>query len=208
MSFFEEIRRDFTAPLERDPVGPNWLDVLFSYPGVHAVVAYRVIHRLQRIGVPVLPRFFAHLVRCATGIEIHPAARIGAGIFIDHGMGVVIGATTVIGENVTLYQGVTLGGTSLDRVGKRHPTLEDEVVVGVDALVLGNIRIGRKARIGAGAVVLKDVPSDATVVGVAARVVARDGVAVPSLEERLRAVEESLAQLEERLLSLQRMDGR
>jgi len=199
MSFVDDVKSDVAAPLDRDPAVTHWLDVLLSYPGVHAVVAYRIIHRLQLRGVPVLPRFLSHLVRWATGIEIHPSAEIGPGLFIDHGMGVVIGATAVVGKNVTLYQGVTLGGTSLDREEKRHPTLADNVVVGVGAAVLGNITIGENARIGAGSVVVKDVPNNATVVGVPGHVVVQDGVAVPSIEQRLRAVEGKLAQFEKQL---------
>jgi serine O-acetyltransferase len=199
MNFLEEIRRDVRAALERDPVVPNLLDVLLSYPGLHAIVAYRVIHRLDKCGIPVLPRFLSHIVRFATGVEIHPAAQIGPGLFIDHGMGVVIGATAIVGENVTLYQGVTLGATNLVPGEKRHPTLADEVTVGVGALVLGDIHIGKRARVGAGSVVVKDVPDDATAIGVPARVLLQDGVAVPTLEQRLRAVEERLAQFEQRL---------
>ena len=199
MSLRHELSRDLRAPLDRDPALTHWVDIIFSYPGVHAVVAYRFIHRLHRMGVPILPRFLSQLTRWLTGIEIHPAARIGPGLFIDHGMGVVIGATAIIGEDVTIYQGVTLGGTSLERNEKRHPTLGNEVVVGVGASVLGDITVGDHARIGAGSVVVKNVPEYATVVGVPGHIVVQDGVAVVSLESRLRALEARLVSLEAQL---------
>ena len=199
MNLVDEIVSDFRAPLERDPAVTHWLDVLLSYPGVHAVVAHRLIHRLYQRKVPILPRFLAHLVRCATGIEIHPSAQVGSGLFIDHGMGVVIGATAIVGKDVTLYQGVTLGGTSLDRTEKRHPTLGDNVIVGVGATVLGDIFVGANARIGAGSVVIKNVPDNATVVGIPGHVVVQDGVSVPSLEQRLRVLEAKLEQLQAEL---------
>ncbi|MBV8074527.1 MAG: serine O-acetyltransferase [Candidatus Eremiobacteraeota bacterium] len=165
---------DLRAPIERDPAAKGVLDVVLSYPGFHAITAHRAIHAIYKAGVPFLPRFLAHVVRFATGIEIHPGALIGGGLFIDHGMGVVIGATTIIGHNVTLYQGVTLGGTSLHE-GKRHPTLADNVVVGVGAAVLGDIWVGENAKIGAGSVVVRDVPPGATVVGIPGRVVQVNG---------------------------------
>lgn len=168
---------DLRAPLERDPAARGVIDVLLSYPGFHAVTAHRLIHALHRTGLPLLPRFLSHLSRFATGVEIHPAAKIGKGLFIDHGMGVVIGETAVVGEDCTLYQGVTLGGTSLSH-GKRHPTLGDNVVIGVNAAVLGAITVGDNSRIGGGSVVVKDVPANVTVVGVPGRIVLQDGVAV------------------------------
>lgn len=174
---------DLRAPLSRDPAARGWLDVVLSYPGFHAITAHRLIHALYRTGLPILPRFLSHVNRFLTGIEIHPAARIGAGFFIDHGMGVVIGETAELGEGVTLYQGVTLGGTSLQR-GKRHPTLRDRVTVGVNAVVLGAITIGQNSRVGAGSVVVKDVPPNATVVGIPARVVLQDGQPVHALSVR------------------------
>lgn len=165
---------DLQAPLERDPAARGWLDVVLSYPGFHAITAHRMIAPLHRAGIPILPRFLAHVARFITGIEIHPGARIGKSFFIDHGMGVVIGETTEVGDGVTLYQGVTLGGTSLLH-GKRHPTLGNNVVIGLNAAVLGAITIGDNSRVGAGSVVVKDVPPNATVVGVPARVVLQDG---------------------------------
>jgi serine O-acetyltransferase len=169
---------DLRAPLERDPAADGVLDVVLSYPGFHAITAHRALHAMYKAGIPILPRFLAHVVRFATGIEIHPGAVIGEGFFIDHGMGVVIGATSIIGQNVTLYQGVTLGGTSL-KPGKRHPTLLDNVVVGVGAAILGDIIVGENAQVGAGSVVVKDVPPNATVVGIPGRIVSKDGKPAP-----------------------------
>lgn len=180
---FDVFLADLKAPLERDPAARGVLDVVLSYPGFHAVTAHRLIHALHETGMPLLPRFLAHLNRFATGIEIHPAARIGKGLFIDHGMGVVIGETAVVGEGCTLYQGVTLGGTSLSH-GKRHPTLGDNVVVGVNAAILGAINVGDNSRIGGGSVVVKDVPANATVVGVPGRIVLQDGVPVKAATPR------------------------
>ncbi len=174
MKLLETITADLRAPLERDPAARGAFDVILSYPGFHAVAAHRVIHALNGTGIPLLPRFLAHIVRFATGIEIHPGAQLGDGFFIDHGMGVVIGETVETGRNVTLYQGVTLGGTSLRRV-KRHPTLGSNVTVGVGAAILGAVTVGDNSKVGAGSVVVKDVPANATVVGIPARVVLVDG---------------------------------
>lgn len=173
-SVFRQIHADWRACFERDPAAVNWIEVLLAYPGFHAVVAHRFIHPLYRWHVPVLPRLLSNLMRFFTGIEIHPGAEIGGGLFIDHGMGVVIGETTEIGRNCTLYQGVTLGGTSLQH-GKRHPTLENDIVVGAGAAILGAIVIGSNSKVAAGAVVVKSVPANATVVGVPGRVVFVDG---------------------------------
>ena len=159
---------------ERDPAAKSFLEVLLLYPGLHALIIYRVTHKLWQIGLPLIPRWLSQLGRFFTGIEIHPGATIGKGIFIDHGMGVVIGETTVIGSNVTLFQGVTLGGTGKEK-GKRHPTLGNNVVVGAGAKILGNIHIGDNVSVGANSVVLHDVPPNATVVGVPGRVAKREG---------------------------------
>jgi len=180
---FETLRADLRAPQERDPAARGWLDVVLSYPGFHALVAHRVNHSLYRAGIPLLPRFLANVARFLTGIEIHPAARIGKGVFIDHGSGVVIGETSEIGDGCTIYQGVTLGGTSLSH-GKRHPTLGRNVTVGVNASVLGAIVLGDNAKVGGGSVVVKDVPANATVVGVPARIVAQDGKPVRVVSDR------------------------
>ena len=180
---FESIAADLQAPIERDPAARGRLDVLLSYPGFHALLAHRLNHALYRAGVPILPRFLANIARFLTGIEIHPAAEIGKGVFIDHGMGVVIGETAQVGDGCTIYQGVTLGGTSLSH-GKRHPTLGRNVTVGVNATVLGAIVLGDNAKVGGGSVVVKDVPANATVVGVPARVVAQDGKPVRVVSTR------------------------
>ncbi|HVA32791.1 MAG TPA: serine O-acetyltransferase [Candidatus Baltobacteraceae bacterium] len=174
---------DLRAPLERDPAARGWLDVVLSYPGFHAIVAHRLLHAMYRAGVPLLPRFLAQIVRFFTGIEIHPGAVIGKGVFIDHGMGVVIGETAEVGDGCTIYQGVTLGGTSLSH-GKRHPTLGTGVTVGVNAAVLGAITLGDNAKVGGGSVVVKDVPANATVVGVPARIVAQDGKPIRIIPDR------------------------
>ncbi|MBI2885330.1 MAG: serine O-acetyltransferase [Candidatus Omnitrophica bacterium] len=161
--------REIRACIERDPAARSSLEILLAYPGLHALIAYRVAHGLTRMGVPLLPRVIMSLVRWLTGIEIHPGASIGRGLFIDHGMGVVIGETAVIGEDVTLFQGVTLGGTGKQR-GKRHPTLGNRVVIGAGAKVLGNILVGDDSMVGANAVVVRDVPAHSTVVGVPGRI--------------------------------------
>ncbi|PSB04342.1 serine O-acetyltransferase [Merismopedia glauca] len=172
---------DFRIVFDRDPAARNWLEVLFCYPGLQALVFHRVAHRLNRMGIPFIPRLMSYISRFLTGVEIHPGATIGKGIFIDHGMGVVIGETAIIGDYTLIYQGVTLGGTGKDQ-GKRHPTVGENVVVGAGAKVLGNIQIGNNVRIGAGSVVLRDVPSDCTVVGIPGRIVYRSGVKVNPLE--------------------------
>jgi len=171
---FDRLRDDVKVVLQRDPAARSTLEVLLCYPGVHAQAFHRVAHRLWRGGWRVSARWVSHIARFLTGIEIHPAARLGRGLFIDHGMGVVIGETAEIGENVTLLQGVTLGGTSLKRE-KRHPTLGDNVVVGAGATVIGGFTIGAGSRIGAGSVVVREVPPNSVVVGVPGRVTYRDG---------------------------------
>lgn len=161
-----EIRRDIAAVRDRDPAasGVSTLELLSTWPGLHALLAHRVAHVLHRAGIPVLPRLISAAARAVTGIEIHPAAEIGPGLFIDHGMGVVIGETARLGHDVTLYQGVTLGGTGF-ATGKRHPTVEDNVTIGASASLLGPITVGHGSKIGAGSVVIHDVPPNSTVVG-------------------------------------------
>jgi serine O-acetyltransferase len=161
-----EIRRDVDAARDRDPAARDagTGEILLAWPGIHALLAYRAAHALQEAGVPILPRLLALVMRSLTGIEIHPSARIGRGLFIDHGSGVVIGETADIGDNVTLYQGVTLGGTGF-ATGKRHPTVQDNVTIGSGAKLLGPITIGHGAKIGANSVVITDVPPNSTVVG-------------------------------------------
>jgi len=178
---FDALRRDIRAVLERDPAARSALEVLLCYPGVHALAFHRVAHRLWRRGWLTLARFLSHVGRFLTGIEIHPAATLGPGLFIDHGMGVVIGETAEVGENVTLLQGVTLGGTSLKRE-KRHPTLGNHVVVGAGAKIIGAITIGDGSRIGAGSVVVREVPPNSVVVGVPGRVTYRDGQRVGGID--------------------------
>ncbi|HUE28437.1 MAG TPA: serine O-acetyltransferase EpsC [Solirubrobacteraceae bacterium] len=161
-----EIRRDIAAARNRDPAarGVGTIEILATWPGVHALLAHRVAHALHGAGVPLLPRLIAALARSLTGIEIHPAAIIGEGLFIDHGMGVVIGETAQIGDDVTLYQGVTLGGTGF-ATGKRHPTVQDNVTIGSGAKLLGPITVGHGSKVGANSVVIHDVPPNSTVVG-------------------------------------------
>jgi len=171
-----EIRRDVAAARERDPAarGVSPLEILASWPGVHALLAHRVSHAMHQAGVPVVPRVLATATRAITNIEIHPAAQIGDALFIDHGTGVVVGETAEIGDNVTLYQGVTLGGTGF-ATGKRHPTVEDNVTIGSGAKLLGPITVGHGAKIGANSVVITDVPPNSTVVGNPGHVVRVDG---------------------------------
>ncbi|HEX4691785.1 MAG TPA: serine O-acetyltransferase [Solirubrobacteraceae bacterium] len=173
----QEVRRDVRAAQERDPAatGVAAPGILAAWPGVHALLAHRIAHALAGAGVPVLPRAIAYVTRTMTGVEIHPAARIGRGLFIDHGMGVVIGETAQIGDDVTMYQGVTLGGTGFAR-GKRHPTVQDNVTIGSGAKLLGPITIGHGAKVGANAVVIHDVPPNSTVVGNPGQVVRVDGM--------------------------------
>ncbi|WP_027339561.1 serine O-acetyltransferase [Halonatronum saccharophilum] len=171
---FKTMKADIKAVFERDPAANSIFEVLLTYAGLHALILHRLAHPLYNIGLRIIPRVISQISRFITGIEIHPGAKIGSGFFIDHGMGVVIGETTEIGENVTVYQGVTLGGTGKE-VGKRHPTLKDNVMVSAGAKVLGSITLGENVRVGAGAVVLKDVPDNCTVVGIPGRVVIKDG---------------------------------
>ena len=172
---------DYRIIFERDPAARNGFEVLFCYPGFQALIFHRFSHRLYRLNIPFIPRFLSHIARFLTGVEIHPGADIGHSVFIDHGMGVVIGETAIIGDYALIYQGVTLGGTGKEH-GKRHPTLGENVVIGAGAKVLGNISLGDNVRVGAGSVVLRDVPSDCTVVGVPGRMVHRSGVKINPLE--------------------------
>jgi cysteinyl-tRNA synthetase len=213
MGFISDIRRDYRAVFEKDPAARSAIDVVLSYSGFHAIVMHRINHLLWKSGVPFMPRFLSQVVRWITGIEIHPAARIEGGFFIDHGMGVVIGETTEIGQDCLLYQGVTLGGTGKEK-GKRHPTLGRGVVVGSGAQVLGAIRIGDYVKIGANSVVLKSVPDHSIVVGVPGRVIKKkvirvgesgpvevlDHVHLPDpIEDRFKALEAHIAELEKKI---------
>ena len=167
-------RAEIRSTMERDPAARGIAEVVLLYPGLHAVVAHRINHSLWEMKIPLLPRALSQLTRFLTGIEIHPGARIGRGLFIDHGMGVVIGETAIVGDNVTLFQGVTLGGTGKE-TGKRHPTIGHNVVIGAGAKVLGNITVGDNSYVGANAVIIRDVPSNATVVGVPGHVTKQEG---------------------------------
>ena len=170
MAFWQRLREDITCVFDRDPAARTVFEILAAYPGIHAVLFHRVHHALWNMGLKWLARFLSAVARWLTGIEIHPGAKIGRRFFIDHGMGVVIGETTEIGDDCTLYQGVTLGGTSWNK-GKRHPTLGNNVVIGAGAKVLGPFKVGDNARIGSNSVVIKEVPANATVVGVPGRMV-------------------------------------
>ena len=212
MAFIDRLREDIATIRERDPAARGTLEIVLAYPGLHAVIFYRISNALWRRGVPTLPRLISHLGRFLTGIEIHPGATIGRRFFIDHGMGVVIGETAIVGDDVTLYQGVTLGGTGKER-GKRHPTLGNDIIVGVGAKVLGAIEIGDGARIGGGSVVLKDVPPHTTAVGVPARAVAwtdphsglterKEHLPDPT-RETLRVLADRIDELEQRLREME-----
>jgi serine O-acetyltransferase len=206
---FRTIREQIDTIFREDPAAKSILEILFCYPGFHAILAHRLAHKLYRWGVPFFPRFISQVSRFFTGIEIHPGATVGRRFFIDHGMGVVIGETTEIGDDVLLYQGVTLGGTGNEK-GKRHPTLGNRVVVGTGAKVLGNIRIGDYVKIGAGSVVVHPVPDHSTVVGIPGRVVKTrsengvlehghlpdpEGQAIDDLAQRVAELESVMRQL-------------
>ena len=179
---WDRIKEDVQVVFDRDPAARSTLEIVLTYPGVHALFFHRVAHWLWTRDLKLIARLVANIGRFLTGVDIHPGANIGRRLFIDHGMGVVIGETTDIADDVTLYQGVTLGGTSLNK-GKRHPTIEDHVIITTGATVLGPVTIGARSRIGAGSVVIHPVPPDATVVGIPGRVVRRDGVQhAPGLE--------------------------
>jgi serine O-acetyltransferase len=205
------IREDVAAVLERDPAAKSRLEVFLCYSGLHALWFYRINHWLWNRGFFLLSRCLSQCARFLTGVEVHPGARIGRRLFIDHGMGVVIGETTIIGDDVTMYQGVTLGGTGKEH-GKRHPTIGDNVVIGGGAKILGNVTVGKGCRIGAGSVVLRNVPDDSTVVGVPGHIVFRNGKRVvitdpkqinDPLSEALAAVATEVNRLRERVHKLE-----
>jgi serine O-acetyltransferase len=214
---FHRIRNEINVIFERDPAAQSVLEILFCYPGFHAVRFHRAAHWLWERNLRFPARLLSHVSRFLTGIEIHPGATIGEGFFIDHGMGVVIGETAEIGKNVTLYHGVTLGGTSWQK-GKRHPTIEDNVIIGANAAILGPIRVGENSKIGSGSVVNKEVPPHSTVVGIPGRVVFREGnvyqdptgvAGTPDPEGKaLRCLTEQVTALEQRLDDvLKRLNG-
>ncbi len=209
-----QIAQDLQAVFERDPAATSRLEVFFTYSGFHALLAYRISHWLWACKIPFFPRLISQMARWVTGVEIHPGATIGTGFFIDHGMGVVIGETAEIGDSVTLFQGVTLGGTGKER-GKRHPTLGNHVVVGAGAKVLGGIQIGDNVKVGANAVVLRSVPANSTVVGNPGRIVRYDGERLPEtsmdhtnipdpIAERFEAIEQELLVLRKKVEETER----
>ena len=207
---FASIREQIDTIFREDPAAKSVLEIFLCYPGFHAILLHRAAHWLHRKGVPLVPRLISQTSRFLTGIEIHPGARIGRRFFIDHGMGVVIGETTEIGDDVLLYQGVTLGGTGNEQ-GKRHPTIGNQVVIGTGAKVLGSIRVGNRVKIGAGSVVVDAVPDNSTVVGVPGRIVRRrgeqegqldhghlpdpEGQAIEDLKRRVAEMEAEMRQL-------------
>ncbi len=212
---FERIRNDIRVIFERDPAAQSVLEILFCYPGFHAMRFHHAAHWLWTHDLRLFARFLSHVSRALTGIEIHPGATIDEGFFIDHGMGVVIGETAEIGKNVTMYHGVTLGGTSWQK-GKRHPTIEENVIIGAGAAILGPIRIGRNSKIGSGSVVNREVPANSTVVGIPGRVVYREGdvyrdptgvagtpdpegKAIKCLTDQVMAMEQRLDEISKRL---------
>ena len=203
---FDALRGDIRTVMERDPAARSRLEVLCCYPGVHALALHRLGNRFWRAGWISTARFVSHVARFFTGIEIHPAARLGRGLFIDHGMGIVIGETAEVGENVSLLQGVTLGGTSTRRE-KRHPTLQDNVTVGAGAKIIGAITVGENSRVGAGSVVVRDVPPNAVVVGVPGRVTYKDGQRVSGIDLNMTdlpdPVSRAIEQLVDRIRTLE-----
>jgi serine O-acetyltransferase len=212
---FTTLKRDIQAALDRDPAARSALEVLVCYPGLHVLYFHRLAHWFWNRNLKTLGRAISHVGRFLTGIEIHPGARLGQGLFIDHGNGVVIGETSEIGENVTIYQGVTLGGTSLEKK-KRHPTIGNGVVIGAGATILGPIEVGDNSRIGSGSVVVKEVPPNSLVVGVPGQVIYRDGKRVPPsinlemtdlpnpAEKAIRCVLERLQELEKEVETLKK----
>ena len=198
MKFFSRLRKDIRVVFERDPAAKSVVEVLFCYSGLHAIWLHRISHAFYRRGWVLVPRIISNIGRFLTGIEIHPGATIGEGLFIDHGTGIVIGETAELGKNVTLYQGVTLGGTGKES-GKRHPTIGNNVVVASGAKVLGSFTVGDHAKIGAGAVVLRSVPPYATVVGVPGRIVVMHGKRVRTADELKEAVKHGLVEPTDRI---------
>jgi serine O-acetyltransferase len=193
---FASIREQIQTVFREDPAAKSVLEIFLCYPGFHAVLIHRLSHRMYRAGVPLLPRVLSQIVRLFTGIEIHPGARIGRRFFIDHGMGVVIGETTEIGDDVLVYQGVTLGGTGKEK-GKRHPTIGNNAVIGTGAKVLGNIVVGERVKIGAGSVVVHPVPPDSTVVGVPGRIVRAAGATEQNILEHGKLPDPEMQRIEE-----------
>ncbi|UCF07134.1 MAG: serine O-acetyltransferase [bacterium] len=205
---FAKLKDDFSVAFKRDPAARSWGEVLFCYPGLHALLMHRIAHHLWRHRMKFLARFISHFSRLVTAIEIHPGASIGARFFIDHGSGVVIGETAEIGDDVVMYQGVTLGGVSMSK-GKRHPTIGSEVVIGAGAKVLGPVKIGDGAMIGSGSVVVKDIPDAGVAVGVPAKVISRRHPTGDKISLRHDKISDPLMgvirRLEERVYHLERI---
>jgi serine O-acetyltransferase len=200
---------EIEAALQKDPAARSYLEVLFLYPGLHAVILHRLARFFLKLKLKFIARFISQISRHLTGIEIHPGAKIGRGLFIDHGMGVVIGETTIIGDNVTLFQGVTLGGTGKEK-GKRHPTIGNNVVIGGGAKVLGNITVGDNSYIGANAVVIKDVPANSTVVGVPGRITKQNGKKLEIDLDHIHILDpitEQIEELRKRIENLEKEKG-
>lgn len=201
--FRDEIR----STRERDPAAQGYVEIILLYPGLHAIIAYRLAHVLWQWKVPFFPRMISQVARFWTGIEIHPGAQIGKGLFIDHGMGVVIGETSVIGDGVTLFQGVTLGGTGKE-TGKRHPTVGNHVVIGAGAKVLGNIRVGDCSYVGANAVILRDVPRHATVVGVPGHITRQDGQKIDVKMDHVHVFDPIMQRMKDLHKRIQTLEGK
>ncbi|SFR09421.1 serine O-acetyltransferase [Desulfoscipio geothermicus] len=217
--FFGRLRKEIQAVFDRDPAAKSVLEVLLCYPGLHAIILHRIAHFFYRHRFFLVARLISQFARAITQIEIHPGAKIGEGLFIDHGAGVVIGETAEIGNNVTIYQGVTLGGTGKEK-GKRHPTIGDNVVISTGAKILGSFKVGENSKIGAGSVVLKPVPPNSTVVGVPGKVVIRDGEKVGTagvsiidlrhdllpdpVAEAMYAMQKTIERLEQRVAELEK----
>lgn len=203
MIFFQD---ELTSTMDRDPAATSRLQIICLYSGLHAIIAYRISHGLWRMKLTFLARSLSQVVRFLTGIEIHPGAQIGKGLFIDHGMGVVIGETSIVGKNVTLYQGVTLGGTGKE-CGKRHPTIGENVVIGAGAKILGNIHVGDNTYVGANAVVLRDVPDKATVVGVPGHITKQDGKKIDISLDHVHVSDPIMQNMKELLKRIKKLEG-
>lgn len=201
--FSEEIK----STKDRDPAATGYLQIILLYSGLHAIIAYRISHFLWKAKIPFFPRLVSQIAKFLTGIEIHPGAEIGKGLFIDHGMGVVIGETSIIGNNVTLFQGVTLGGTGKE-TGKRHPTLGNNIVVGAGAKILGNITIGDNSYVGANAVVLRNVPANSTVVGVPGHVTKQDGQRIDLMMDHVHVSDPMMQHMKEMLQRIKTLENK
>jgi serine O-acetyltransferase len=192
IGLFKEIAEDANAVVKNDPAMKSKLELLFNYPGFWAIANYRVAHRIHRVGLPKLARFISGVSQIFTNIDIHPASKIGRRVFIDHGIGVVIGETAILGDDILIYQGVTLGGVSLQKGTKRHPTIQSGVVIGAGAKVLGNITVGKNSKIGANSVVIKDVPDESTAIGIPARVIEKGRCKNPLSHNKLPDIDKEL----------------